>query len=105
MSLARDLFDRIFFPDRDVHAIPVLDGGFSPNERLDHAEQRGPDFVAPDDLLLGRDNRLYVSSGNTVFVCASEAAQSPQPVSEFLFKSGALVGGEGGGGVVGVGGS
>jgi Strictosidine synthase len=90
MSLARDLFDRTFFPDRDVHAIPVLDGGFSPNERLDHAEQRGPDFVAPDDLLLGRDDRLYVSSGNTVFVCASEAAQSPQPFAQFESKVGAL---------------
>jgi hypothetical protein len=102
MSLARDLFDRIFFPDRDVHAIPVLDGGFSPNERLDHAEQRGPDFVAPDDLLLGRDGRLYVSAGNTVFVCVNEACQSPQPFARFESNVGALAWSDADGLLVGI---
>jgi hypothetical protein len=102
MSLARDLFDRIFFPDRDVHVIPVLDGGFSPNERLDHAEQRGPDFVAADDLLLGHDDRLYVSAGNTVFVCANEAAQSPQPFARFDANVGALAWSDADGLLVGI---
>jgi hypothetical protein len=102
MSLAHDLFDRIFFPDRDVHAIPVLDGGFSPNERLDHAEQRGPDFVAPDDLVLGRDDRLYVSAGKTVFVCASVAAESPQPFARFESNVGALAWSDADGLLVGV---
>lgn len=90
MSLARDLIDRIFFPDRDVHAIPVLDGGFSPNERLDQAEQCGPDFDAPDALLLDRSGRLYISAGNTVFVCASETAELPQPFARFELNVGGL---------------
>ena len=90
MSLARDLIDRIFYPNRDVHAIPVLDGGFSPNERLDQAEQRGPHFDAPDALLLNRNGRLYVSAGNTVFVCASESAESPQPFAQFSSNVGGL---------------
>lgn len=71
MSLARDIADRIFAPDQDVHAIPVLDGGFSPNQRLDHCEQLG-DFPAPDALAFGPDGRLYVSAGNVVFACEGE---------------------------------
>lgn len=90
MSLARDLIERIFYPNRDVHAIPVLDGGFSPNERLDQAEQRGPHFDAPDALLLNRNGRLYVSAGNTVFVCASETAESAQPFARFGSNAGGL---------------
>jgi hypothetical protein len=90
MSLARDLIDRIFYPNRDVHAIPVLDGVFSPNERLDQAEQRGPHFDAPDALLLSRNGQLYVSAGNTVFVCVSETVESPQPFARFESTVGGL---------------
>jgi hypothetical protein len=75
LSLARDIIDRIFFPDRDVHAIPVLDGGLSPNERLEDAELLG-DFSAPDALAFGPDGRLYVSAGDTVFACEGDRFQS-----------------------------
>ena len=70
MSLARDIVDRVFFPNRDVHAIPVLDGGFSPNERLDQARQIGEPFDAPDSLVLDGHGPLFVSAGKTVFACS-----------------------------------
>ena len=54
MSLARDIIDRVFFPNREIHSIPVLDGAFSPNERLDRARQLGESFDTPDALVLGR---------------------------------------------------
>src|ERR1700692_3565891 len=67
VSLARDIVDRIFFPNRDVHSIPVLDGGFSPNERLDRARQLGDVFDSPDALVLDGEDTLYVSAGQTVY--------------------------------------
>jgi sugar lactone lactonase YvrE len=70
MSLARDLVDRIFFPNRDVHAIPVLDGAFSPNQRLEQARTLGSGPEAPDDLVFGPPGTLYVSSGNSVFAAS-----------------------------------
>lgn len=88
MSLARDIIDRVFFPDRDVHAIPVLDGGYAPNQRLEEAEHLA-DFQAPDSLVLDADGRLYVSSGSRIFVCAGERFHSKRVFAEF----GAAVGG------------
>ena len=37
MSLVGDVIDRVLFPNREIHVIPVLDGAFSPNQRLDEA--------------------------------------------------------------------
>ena len=68
MSLARDIVDRIFSPDRDVHAIPVLDGGFSPNQRLEECDHVA-DFTAPDGLAFGPDGRLYVSDRDSILAC------------------------------------
>lgn len=89
MSLARDIVDRLFSPNRDVHAIPVLDGGFSPNQRLEAAELLG-DFPAPDALAFGPDGRLYVSAGKSVFACGGERFQSRQVFAEVETTAGAL---------------
>jgi hypothetical protein len=90
MSLARDIVDRIFFPDRDVHAIPVLDGGFSPNERLDSARQIGAAFEAPDAVALDDRGTLFVSSGTTVFACTGSEFSSRRPLVRFDTNAGAL---------------
>ena len=66
MSLVGDIIDRVLFPNRELHAIPVLDGAFSPNQRLDLARQLGEQFERPDDLALGPDGALYVSSGTAI---------------------------------------
>lgn len=89
MSLARDLIDRIFHPDRDVHAIPVLDGGFSPNERLEQADVLAA-FEAPDAIAAGADGRLYVSAGASVFVCAGPRFEERRVFATLPSSAGAL---------------
>jgi hypothetical protein len=71
MSLVGDIIDRVLFPNRELHAIPVLDGAFSPNQRLDLARQLGEQVERPDDLALGPDGALYVSSGTVIIRCAA----------------------------------
>ena len=70
MSLVRDIIDRVLFPNREIHVIPVLDGAFSPNQQLDAARELGDEIERPDDLALGPDGALYVSSGSTIWLCA-----------------------------------
>jgi Strictosidine synthase len=72
MSLVGDIIDRVLFPDRELHAIPVLDGAFSPNQRLNLARQLGEEIERPDDLALGPDGALYVSSGAVILRCAGD---------------------------------
>jgi Strictosidine synthase len=90
MSLARDVVDRIFFPGRDVHAIPVLDGGFSPNERLESARQLGAGIDAPDALAMDGAGTVYVSSRRAVYACSGQDFASRRPFAEFDSEAGAL---------------
>jgi sugar lactone lactonase YvrE len=90
MSLARDIVDRIFFPDRDVHAIPVLDGGFSPNERLDGAPVLGAPLDAPDALAVDDRGTLYVSSGRRILSCSGADFEARRVVVECEDSVGAL---------------
>jgi len=87
MSLVGDIIDRLLFPNREIHAIPVLDGAFSPNQRLDEALQIGGEIERPDDLTCGPDDALYISSDATIVRCAGadfaeqrEFARLPAPV-------------------------
>jgi sugar lactone lactonase YvrE len=70
MSLLGDVLDRVLFPNREIHVIPVLDGPFSPNQRLDQARRLGDEIARPDDLALGPDGALYVSTENRILRCA-----------------------------------
>lgn len=90
MSLARDIIDRIFHPNRDVHAIPVLDGNFSPNERLDRALVLGEPFDAPDALALDSSGTLYVSSGRTIQACHGPDFAERRTFATFDVDVGAL---------------
>jgi DNA-binding beta-propeller fold protein YncE len=89
LSLARDIVDRIFFPDRDVHAIPVLDGGFSPNQRLEECDHLAG-FVGADALAFGPDGRLYVSAADSVLACDGDRFQSRQIFATVDTTAGAL---------------
>ncbi|MCG6203420.1 SMP-30/gluconolactonase/LRE family protein [Rhodopseudomonas sp. HC1] len=90
MSLARDIIDRIFFPNRDVHAIPVLDGNLSPNERLDRASVLGEAIEAPDALALDAHGTLYVSSGRTILACGGPDFVERRTFAVFDAEVGAL---------------
>lgn len=72
MSLLGDIIDRVLFPNREIHVIPVLDGAFSPNQRLDQARQLGGEIERPDDIALGPNGMLYVSTGNRILRCAGD---------------------------------
>ena len=72
MSLLGDIIDRVLFPNREIHGIPVLDGAFSPNQRLDQARRLGGEIERPDDIAPGPDGALYVSTGNRILRCTGD---------------------------------
>ncbi|MDX3968397.1 MAG: hypothetical protein QHD01_17610 [Bradyrhizobium sp.] len=72
MSLIGDIIDRVLSPNREIHGIPVLDGAFSPNQRLDQARQLGDGIERPDDIALGQDGALYVSTGKRILRCTGD---------------------------------
>ncbi|WP_420965849.1 SMP-30/gluconolactonase/LRE family protein [Bradyrhizobium sp. B120] len=72
MSLLGDIVDRVLFPNRELHGIPVLDGAFSPNQRLDGARRLGAEIERPDDIAFGQDGALYVSTGNSILRCTGD---------------------------------
>ena len=90
MSLARDIVDRVFFPNRDVHAIPVLDGGFSPNERLDRLRPLGEPFESPDSLVFDMSGTLFVSAGRMVIACSGADSRERRPFVGFDANAGCL---------------
>lgn len=72
MSLLGDIIDRVLFPNREIHGIPVLDGAFSPNQRLDQARRLGGEIERPDDIAFGHDGVLYVSTGRHILRCTGD---------------------------------
>ena len=83
MSLIGDIIDRVLFPNREIHVIPVLDGAFSPNQRLDQSRRLGGEIERPDDLALGPDGALYVSSAASILRCTGVDYRGAQPVRDF----------------------
>lgn len=89
MSLARDIIDRLFFSDRDVHAIPVLDGGFAPNQRLEEAalltEMPGARSLALDD-----NGGLFVAAGHAILHYENAHVPPPRVFADAEAAIGAL---------------
>ena len=64
--LRRDL-EQILFPDRDPHAIPSMDGPFSPNDRLDEATPIGEPIPGAGAVAEAADGALFISAGKTIW--------------------------------------
>ena len=70
MGLLHDIIDRVLFPNREQHPIPVLDGAFSANARLDGARRLGAAIDHPDDLAPGPEGSLFISSERCILRCS-----------------------------------
>ena len=67
------MFDQLYanlksllFPDSDRHAIPMLDGPFRPDNRLEALVEIGDSIPACDDIAAGQEGEIYVSSGHEI---------------------------------------
>jgi sugar lactone lactonase YvrE len=85
----RDL-EQILFKDRDPHAIPSMDGAFSPNDRLDRTTPIGEPIVGADAVAEGPDGAICVSAGNKIWRLSGEGFQHRRLVAEFDGNVGAL---------------
>ena len=108
------MFDQLYanlkallFPDRDRHAIPMLDGPFRPDNRLEALDQIGAAIPACDDLACGGDGEIYVSSGQELLRLSGPNWANREvfvrfgsDVGALAFASGRLYAGVSGEGVV-----
>jgi len=65
-QLKRNL-KQIFFPNRDQHAIPIMDGVLTPNDLLEGFTAMGPEAPNIDDICEGPDGALYMSAGHIIY--------------------------------------
>ena len=87
--LRRDI-EQIVFPNRDPHAIPSMDGTFSPNDRLDHLTVVGDPLPGADALAEGPDGAIYVSAASKVWRLSGTGYQAREVLTECDSPVGAL---------------
>jgi hypothetical protein len=87
--ILRDL-EQIFFPNRDQHPIPAMDGPFTPNDRLDSLHPVGDPLPGADDVAEGPDGALYVSAGRDVVRLDGEGYAYRSVFATFAADAGAL---------------
>ena len=85
----RDL-EQILFPNRDQHAIPAMDGGYTPNDRLDALSPIGAPIPGADDIAEGSDGAIYVSAGKQVLRLAGAGYETRSVFAEFDGAAGGL---------------
>jgi sugar lactone lactonase YvrE len=81
---------QILLPNAEQHAIPSLDGAFSPNEALDHFNPIGAPMPGADDVAEGKDGALYVSAGRCVLRLSGPGYATRVVVAEFESAAGGL---------------
>jgi hypothetical protein len=87
--LRRDI-EQMLFPDRDPHAIPSMDGAFSPNDRLDAATPIGEPLEGADAAAEAPDGTLCVSAGNQVWRLRGEGYRDREVLATLEARAGAL---------------
>jgi sugar lactone lactonase YvrE len=88
-QLLRDV-RQIMFRDAEQHAIPPLDGAFSPNDRLDACLPIGGPLLSADDVVEGDDGALFVSAGPRVLRLSGEGYVERSVFAQFDNKAGGL---------------
>lgn len=83
MSAALDILQSILFRNREQHAIPALDGAYSPNNRLEELPELALDLTAPDDLAGDGSGGLYIADAERLLHLASPDAKEATPVATF----------------------
>src|SRR6185437_12102491 len=83
MPGALDILRPLLFAPRRQRAIPTLDGAYLPNDRLDALPIVGPDLVRPDDIAVGTDGTLLVSTQNRLLRLSGPELQDEAVVAAF----------------------
>lgn len=87
--LRRDL-EQILFIDRDPHAIPSMDGAYSPNDRLDQATPIGDPLPGADAVAVAPDGAICVSAGRKIWRLSGTRYINRTVQAEFDGNVGAL---------------
>lgn len=85
----RDL-EQVLFADRDQHAIPSMDGAFSPNDRLDRAAPIGDPLPGADAVAEAPDGAICVSAGRRVWRLSGPGYRDRSQFAELDGDVGAL---------------
>src|SRR5579872_675042 len=88
--LWRDV-EQLIFRDRDPHAIPSMDGPFSPNDLLDGLAPIGEPLLGADAVAAAPDGSLCVSAENRIWRLSGEGYEDRAVFAEFQDRVGALV--------------
>ncbi len=80
--LRRDL-EQVLFAHRDPHAIPSMDGAFSPNDRLDSATPIGDPLPGADAVAEAPDGAICVSAGRKVWRLSGIGYENRAVLAEF----------------------
>ncbi len=83
MSGAMEIVKSLLFPEREQHAIPTLDGAYTPNDRLEDLAPVGPGLAKPDDIAVGEGGALYVSSLRHLIRLSGEGFAETSSVATF----------------------
>lgn len=83
MSASLEILRSLLFPNREQHAIPALDGAYSPNSRLEALRALEMELSAPDDIAAGDGDALFVASGRRLLRLAAAEPGEAAAVVEF----------------------
>jgi hypothetical protein len=85
-SIARE----IIFPNRNQHAIPVMDGNLSPNDALEKCDEVAHFDEQIDDIAFDQSGAMYLSVGHTVQRASAATPENFELFASFPTNTGGL---------------
>jgi sugar lactone lactonase YvrE len=83
MSVVMEIARSLLFPNREQHAIPVMDGAYSPNNLLEELPAVRAELSSPDDVAAGDAGALFVTSGRRLLRLDGESFAEAAVIVEF----------------------